>query len=284
MKSAIAFAAVAAAAPHHETHTFTASEFVHLGPANATESVRFSVALPWSNWEALEAKLADISDPQSPRYTQWMTQTEVNELTAPAPALRAQAADALKAAGADCAPMPHSMKCTASVAVANALFKTQISAFEHAANGGARVLRVHPDTPYAFPDALRGAAEFVTSLVDFPTVLRKLGGVQPHGSLRSGAVDYAILPESLKAIYGTAKGSPKSSQCPVEFQADAGYAETDLAAFAKAVDIPLWKVTHTTGPNAGGGDLEATLDEQYMGATGISNDNWYWTVRICDAW
>ena len=171
-----------------------------------------------TNFAALEAKLLDLSDPASPNYAQWMSQDEVNALTAPPAAARAAASAYLAAEGARCTDMPHSLKCTATVEVVNKIFATSVTAFEHTANKGARVLRVHPDTAYAFPDALRGSVDFVTSLVDFPTVRRKLGKVTAHGeqgSLRGlQGVDYSILPESLAAIYGSAKGCVHCAQPP----------------------------------------------------------------------
>ena len=248
----------------------------HLTPSAPKERVSFSVALPWSNVGVLESKLSDISNPDSENYAQWMTQEEVNTLTAPAAAVRATASAFFKSSGASCVDMPHSLKCTAPVFVANEVFKTTISAFEHTENKGARVLRVHPNDAYSFPDPLRGSVEFVTNLVDFPTVKRTLGASSAASatSLRGTAVDYAILPESLAKIYGTAKGSKLASQAPVEFQQDAGWEKKDIADFANMTGVPAWTVSHTIGPNAGGGDLEATLDAEFMGATGVGNDNW----------
>jgi tripeptidyl-peptidase-1 len=193
------------AAPHHETLTFTEAEFVAdiASPAQADERVSFSAALPWSNFDLLEARLLDVSDPTSPNYGEWMGQEEVNALTAPPAASRARASAFLAASGADCVDLPHSLACTAPVSAVNALFSTTITAFAHTARGGKRVLRVHPDTPYSFPDGLRGSVEFVTNLVDFPTVRRKMG--KTH-SVKSAAVDYSITPETLVALYGTAKG------------------------------------------------------------------------------
>jgi tripeptidyl-peptidase-1 len=263
--------------------------------------VRFSAALPWAagSEAALDARLQVIADPASPSYGAWMTQAEVNAMTAPPPALRAQAAAALKAAGAVCVDMPHSLKCTATVGAANALFGTKISAFAHTAAGGARVLRVHPNDAYAFPDALRGSVEFVTSLLDFPTQKRVLGkSVGSKATLRAcagwrppsppfpppplpgaGVEDYSIVPESLTAIYGHVKpGNMKATYAPVEFQGDPGFAAKDLTAFAEAAGLPAWNISHKIGPSSpSGGDLEATLDVQYMGAVAQGADAWYWT-------
>ena len=65
---------------------------------------------------------------------------------------------------------------------------------------------------------------------------------------------------------------------PAEFQADSCYNKKDLAAMAKANGLPDWNISHTTGPCTGTDpDAEASLDEQYMGAVGYGNEQWYWT-------
>ena len=254
MIAAALLTGLAAAVPHHETLTFTEAEFKHLGFAAPTERVRFSAALPYAPGAAalIDERLAALSTPSSPEYGAWMTQAEVNALTAPPPAARAAAAAALLAAGASCTHLPHSLACTAPVAAANALFSSRISAFAHAARGGARVLRVHPTDAYAFPDALRGSVEFFTNLVDFPTERRKLGGAAAFGkdgkALRGGAVDYSILPESLAAIYGAvpaAAAGSAASFAPIEFQGDAGFVPADLSTFAVAAGFAPWNISHT---------------------------------------
>ena len=271
------FSHTSAPPPPRTAVTFTESEFTHLGPAALTEQVTFHAALPWApgSVAALDAKLADISAPTSPNYGAWLSGSEVNALTAPLPHLRAAAAKALASAGAKCVDMPHSLKCTAPVAAANALFSTNISAFSQAGSAS-RVLRVHPNDPYAFPDALRGSVDFVTSLLDFPTSRRKLGRA---AAAKPAAADYDILPESLTAIYGTvAAGSMQSTYAPVEFQGDPGWSPEDLSKFATASGLPQWNVSHKIGPyTPNNPDLEATLDVQYMGSIAQGADEWYWT-------
>lgn len=240
--------------------------------------VRFSAALPWSNFDVLDAKLAAASTPGTPAYGQWMTGAEVNALTAPAAAVRVAAAEVLATAGATCVDYPHSLKCTASVSAVESLFSTKISAYSHKARADARVLRVDPTTAYTFPEAARTAGiKFFTNLVDFPTAGRKLGAVASQGSLYGGSAarGFAVMPETLDSFYGTARGSMKSSQAPAEFNKDAYYSPTDLAAFAQSAGRDLWNITNTVGPfSPDTPDVEATLDEQYLGAIGTGNDNW----------
>lgn len=211
------FAALAAganaAAVHHETLTYSTSEFASLGFAGAdgaprhpvslpvpppfdahatnappppptphpSESVTFSAALPWTNFESLDEILADVSNPKSANYGKWMTQEEVNALTAPLPEHRAAAHAKLASVGAMCVDMPHSLKCAAPVSSVETLFSTRVSAYAQKTRGSKRVLRVAPETPYSFPADLAGSVSFFTSLVDFPTAARKLGRSAAYG-------------------------------------------------------------------------------------------------------
>src|SRR5512146_2300284 len=60
-------------------------EATDLGRAPATERHRVVVALDLRNRDALEAFLADVQDPASPRYQQFLTPEAFNGLHAPAP-------------------------------------------------------------------------------------------------------------------------------------------------------------------------------------------------------
>ena len=204
----------------------------------------------------------------------------MNALTAPPSEVRAAASKVLSSAGATCVDYPHSLKCTAPVSVIESFFNTKVSAYAHTSRKNARVLRVAPTSPYTFPEEARTAGvKFFTNLVDFPTIKRKLGKVATNGSLRSKAAgDLSVMPESLDSFYGKATGSLASSQAPAEFQNDASYNPKDLELFATAAGRTLWNVSHKVGPySPSQPDLEASLDEQYMGAVGTGNDNWYWT-------
>ena len=65
--------------------------FPHPSALLLTETITFSAALPWQNFAELDTILADVSNPQSKNYGNWMTQEEVNSLTAPLPEHRAAA-------------------------------------------------------------------------------------------------------------------------------------------------------------------------------------------------
>lgn len=52
--------------------------------ASADASVTFTIAVQQRNMDVLKARVLDVSDPDSPRYGQWMSAQEVAELTRPA--------------------------------------------------------------------------------------------------------------------------------------------------------------------------------------------------------
>jgi hypothetical protein len=212
----------------------------------------------------------------------WLTQAQVEALTAPPAAVRAEVRAWVTSTGASCGDYPTSLRCTATVAQVNALLATTVSAFRQTTKGGKIVHRIHPDTPYTFPAHLDGKLEFLTNLADFPTVKRRNGRVQAIEIVdgKAAATDYAVLLETLADFYKTAgvKGSKAATTSPAEFQADSCWSKKDVAAMAKANGVPDWNVSHVVGPCTGQNpDAEAELDEQYMGAVGQGNSQWYWT-------
>lgn len=89
------------------------------------------MGLPSSNWDTVQALLADRSDPRSPRYAQWLPMPEVAALTAADPGVRAEVRGWLEAGGAACADWNSALRCAAPVAAVEALFATELHAFAH---------------------------------------------------------------------------------------------------------------------------------------------------------
>ncbi len=93
-------------------------------------AVRFTAALPWRNFDKLDAELAEISDPTNPRYGQWMTQQQVVELTGSDPSIRAEVREFLAKYDAECVDFPHALKCEAPAASVEAMLNTKITTFK----------------------------------------------------------------------------------------------------------------------------------------------------------
>lgn len=108
--SKLCFAAVATvgtfAAPAQHGPLVKFGELKHIpaqwsaaGKADQGAMMKASIGLKQSNIEALQAKLLDISNPDSPNYGKWLTQKEVEAYTAPKPSDVAAVKAWLAAAG-----------------------------------------------------------------------------------------------------------------------------------------------------------------------------------------
>jgi tripeptidyl-peptidase-1 len=211
--------------------------------------VTFTAALPPRNTATLERLLAAAADPTSPQYGQWLSQTEVNELTAPEPAVRKQVHTWLARGGAKCVDWPTSLRCTASVRSVESLLNTKMTAFHHTAKDKV-IHRVHPNQGWTFPAHLSEKLMFITNLADFPTQRRRNGAVRAFTEPGSPQdTDYIVVVETLRHLYnfeslGPADGDVRSSGAPAEFQADQSWSEDDLKQFAQQNGVALWNVTH----------------------------------------
>jgi len=210
-----AVAATVGLAAAHTRSTFDAKEFRSLGRAPKTSRMVFTAALPHQNMDKLDALLADISDPKSANYGNWLSREEVNELTAPAPEVRAEVAAWLasqgafqrplppalcspapvrppiislpplppppRAAGAECYDWPTSLRCEATAEVVEKAFATKVTAYEHVGKGKT-IYRVAPSDEFTLPSHLAEKLKFVTNMYDFPTRRMRLGsGITHHG-------------------------------------------------------------------------------------------------------
>jgi len=86
---------------------------VDLGRAPASERHRVVVSLDVRDREGLEAFLADVQDPSSPRYRQFLSQAEFDALYAPTEAQEQAVVDPLRGAA------PSASRSTASSAAAS---------------------------------------------------------------------------------------------------------------------------------------------------------------------
>src|SRR2546422_10923966 len=96
-----AVAATTALAAPGKSHSLSPhlKDAVDLGRAPASERHRVVVSLDVRNREGLEAFLADVQDPASPRYRQFLSQAEFDALYAPTPAQEEAVVDHLRGAG-----------------------------------------------------------------------------------------------------------------------------------------------------------------------------------------
>lgn len=226
----------------------------------------------------LEKSLAELSDPYHARYGHWLTLEEANYFSATSPAIAAEVLAWAESTGAACESLPESLKCAGSVAAIEALLSTELGEFAHVKTGG-RILRAV--TAATVPDKLIGKVVMVTGLTAFP--IPRLGNSRPIDVMEAiSAVDYSIVPQTFNAVHNvtTVDGSPASTVGPIEFQNYPAFVQSDLDTFTKNVAvsdyvIPPSNIIGAFSPNA---QAESTLDEQYVGAIGTGNTQWYQTV------
>src|SRR5437667_12810794 len=96
-----AVAASTALAAPGKSHSLSPhlKDAVDLGRAPASERHRVVVSLDVRDRDGLEAFLADVQDPASPRYRQFLSQAEFDALYAPAEAQEQAVADHLRRRG-----------------------------------------------------------------------------------------------------------------------------------------------------------------------------------------
>lgn len=67
----------------HDSRVAIPSGFTKLGPAPAAKVLSLRMNLVQNNIAGLEAKLEDISTPNTPNFRHWLTQAEVRVFTQP---------------------------------------------------------------------------------------------------------------------------------------------------------------------------------------------------------
>jgi len=280
--AAAAFAAASAHGGHHHTgprriKDVRAKGWKTLGRAQETDVKTFSVAMPMADYEGLEKKVLEISDPAHATYGQWLSKEQVEVFTTtPAPVAKEVQAWA-ESTGAACTRLANSFKCAGAAPAVEALFDTELSIYGHTATGR-KIMRASTDA--AMPAELEGKVLMVTGLRNFP--VPRLGSVRPIEAIVAlGAVDYSVVPSTLVSFYNITSfdGSAASTQAPVEFQGYPAYVQTDLDTFATSTKTPDYTIpaSHIIGPFAPDPAAESTLDQQYIGSIGQGNTNWYWT-------
>jgi len=235
----------------------------------------------------LEASLAAISDSRSPRFRKYLSDAEIADLVRP----RDGAAEAVEAwahemMGGD-VQLERSkhgeyvlLSSTASsVSKAFRGLIDDVSIFTHDASSTRALRAVAPSaTPSSLvPSALKDHVSSVLDLTElFPIPPRK------KNLSADGQPGDKIEPPILHKQYGLlddpeAIGGRTSTSQGVAMFEQAEFRPADLVAFQKAYGLPEVEF-QINGPNNGGYFGEATLDTQWITATGRAVPSW-WIAR-----
>jgi len=242
------------------------------GRAASTTRRRIVVGLALRNRDDLDAFLADVHDPRSPRYGRFLTQEEFNALYAPTPAEEASLVDHLRASGlavTDRYPNRLVVGATGTVAAMERAFGVAIHVVEHR---GLRHFAAMNDP--SFPGELAASVTGVIGLDDLVERRPRVAAVEPAASLGTNCC--ALAPADLALFYDNATGHDGSGETIVIAGAYA-WKDTDNTAFATQWGLPALPAGSgqvCTGPAGSSGckfsnsnSIEVALDAEYSHAS-----------------
>ncbi|HUE29893.1 MAG TPA: S53 family peptidase, partial [Verrucomicrobiae bacterium] len=249
---------------------------VDLGHAPATERHRVVVSLDLRDREGLEAFLADVQDPASPRYGQFLSQEAFDALYGPTEAQEQAVVDHLRGAGlrvTDRVPNRLLVGAAGSVAALERAFGVEIHHVEHA--GGRHYAAL--DEP-SFPDELAGYVVGVMGLDDLSERHPHVGSVAPAAAPRAalGSNCCHLSPNDVFVFYDNTAAMPGAGQTIVIAGAYA-WRDTDTTGFNTQWGLPQLPAGSgqvCTGPSGSSGctfsaqnSIEIALDVEYAHGT-----------------
>jgi len=249
---------------------------VDLGRAPASERHRVVVSLDVRDREGLEAFLADVQDPSSPRYRQFLSQAEFDALYAPTEAQEQAVVDHLRGAGlrvTERFPNRLLVGAAGSVAALERAFGVEIHSVER---GGKRHYAAL-DEP-SLPAEMASYVVGVIGLDDLSERHPHVGSVEPAAAPRAalGSNCCHLSPNDVFAFYDNTAAVSGAGETIVIAGAYA-WRDTDNAAFNSQWGLPQLPVGSAqvcTGPSTSSGckfssqnSIEIALDVEYAHGT-----------------
>jgi len=251
--------------------------------ADVHNRASFTVALKQTNLDALEAEFWAVSDPTSPKWLEFKSMDEIDQMIAPKPedvaAVKAWLESGLSKK-AQIKMRGDSIQVMATVGEVEELFKTELHLFTH--DKGNTVPKAMGE--FSIPSTLKDSIDLVAGVTDFAMPYSAKKTPKPDASTPKTTVSPIVIPDSLKAMYktGAQYGNYTAngiSQGVAEFQDDASYNKADLKTFLSQADEKADTVSDIVGPYSGTNpDMEATLDTQYEVGMAEGAEMWYWTT------
>jgi subtilase family serine protease len=247
-----------------------------LGRAPATERHRVVVSLDLRDREGLEAFLADVQDPASPRYHQFLTQPDFDALYAPTEAQEQAVVDYLRGARLRVTnrfPNRLLVGAAGSVAALERAFGVEIHGVER---GGRRHYAAF-DEP-SLPDAMASYVVGVIGLDDLSERHPLVGSVQPAAAPRAalGSNCCHLSPNDVFVFYDNTTPVSGAGQTIVIAGAYA-WRDTDNTTFNTQwglPPLPAGSAQVCTGPSGSSGcafsannSIEIALDTEYAHGT-----------------
>ncbi len=269
-----AVAATTALAAPGKSHSLSPhlKDAVDLGRAPASERHRVVVSLDVRDREGLEAFLADVQDPSSPRYRQFLSQAEFDALYAPTPAQEEAVVDHLRGAGlrvTERFPNRLLVGAAGSVAALERAFGVEIHSVERAGKRHYAAL----DEP-SLPADMASYVVGVMGLDDLSERHPHVGSVVPAAAPRAalGSNCCHLSPNDVFTLYDNTAAASGAGETIVIAGAYA-WRDTDNTAFNSQwglPQLPAGSAQVCAGPSTSSGckfssqdSIEIALDVEY---------------------
>eukprot|EP00043_Microstomoeca_roanoka_P006556 m.63816 g.63816 ORF g.63816 m.63816 type:complete len:520 (-) comp13465_c2_seq1:1416-2975(-) len=266
MRTLIALACVFALAAAART------EWEAVSQASDNDHVKLMIAVKQDNTEWLEQTLMAVSDPKSPRYGQYLSLPEIWHKVHGNRNSVAQVVSFLQENGMsfDKTQDEGFFFATTNVATASKLFQTTFHIYRHKLND-ATIVRTETDF---IPIELADHVDFIIGHNTFQHVPR-VRATQSKGNGLGVSPD--TIDQAYKLNQYTAT-NPNSTQAVASFLKQY-FMPSDLEKFQTKFNLPVRPIAKIEGLNLQAlPGLEASLDVQYIGATGRDIPTWFVSV------
>lgn len=251
------------------------------------EVATFTLSLHSARPTALADAVFSVSDPGSPRFRKYLTDAQIEDLVAPPASALAAVESWLSAA------LPRAVRrrgghgslvhVNCSAAAAAALFGVELAA--SGGTGAPRVVRCTsacaprlPSSVAPYVDSVLGLSEPPAPPTTRPTRPAPTTAYSKCGGWKGRPVDPNVLAKQYEYPSGGAAGCGGAagsgvSQGVAAFQ-QAQFRQSDVDAFDANYSLPAVNIS-VLGPNSGGYYGEASLDTQYITASGPGLPTWF---------
>lgn len=215
------------------------------------------IALPQNNIPILKQYLADVSDPLSTNYRQWLPRESINKLVHPPVELQNRVLDWIS-----------------DYPVLNLTNNGDSITFLADPTIVYEMFKIHNDSQihnYVIPNDLHGAIEFVemNSNRISKNLKKNVKGFQTDDRFFSRESSYRLYNITNTSLNGTISGGL------IEYQNNAGFTNCDLNLQQMANNQNANNITNIVGNNYGTDD-ESELDIQMLSQTADGINLWYW--------
>jgi tripeptidyl-peptidase-1 len=249
------------------------------------ESFKFTVALKLKNTNKFEKLVLDISDPNSPNYSNWMTAEQVLDIVAPNAHVSTQI---MRWFSAQCSDFQFvnnrdHIIVTGPARCAEKALNVRLMRYVHKPTGHSVLRRHIEDLHPLLPPHLQRHISFLTCVSALPKIRKTVKSENPQAY---AAYNFNI-PSTMRSLYniptGTRGTNPKNSQSVMEFSPVGGPLFTDLQTFASQAGEVFNNISRIVGPYYQGSEAgESTLDVDYISTVGAGISTYY--ITIADGW